>query len=319
MNYSVVIPTNRDFDSIRPLLESFACQTLLPSQIIILLDRNYIIEDYKHYAKKVEKIFYLFSIRLDIVNPLTDSNFVVGKWASYVRNYGTKKVISPYMIFIDDDNTFDEYFCDKLFENWSWNENKSIINHNSIIVPIQYDDKSTYVRQAVADSFNFALCRPHRLTTDLITHSDRYFKLFLSSSNCLAWSTNIFLKFPFIEDVPFVYEDLILTGQLSKSWVGIFCDTRSSVIHSHGQRAKLAELYINTPQRAYYKAKHRIIFVHTIWSMKELIIFYSIWLFWQLWWLVIHILLYAHPQHRFTLILSLIKGTIHGIKIVIRQ
>jgi hypothetical protein len=79
MNYSVVIPTNREFDSIRPLLESFACQTLLPSQIIILLDRNYIIEDYKHYVKKVEKIFYLFSIGLDIVNPLTDSNFIVGK------------------------------------------------------------------------------------------------------------------------------------------------------------------------------------------------------------------------------------------------
>jgi hypothetical protein len=153
------------------------------------------------------------------------------------------------------------------------------------------------------------------LTNRLINHTDRYCPLLLSSSNCLVWPTDVFSKFPFREDIPFVYEDLIMTGQMTKSGVSLLCDTRSSVIHAHWQRPKLAELYINTPQRAYYKAKHRIIFVHTIWSIKDLIVFYTLGLIWQLWWLWLHILMYASPKQRWSLLNALIRGTRDGIKV----
>lgn len=81
-----------------------------------------------------------------------------------------------------------------------------------------------------------------------------------------------------------------MTGQMSQSGVDIICDSWSSVIHSHGQRGVLAELYINTPTRAYYKSKHRILLVHAIGSLSDKILFYMIGLPGQTAWLVLHIL-----------------------------
>lgn len=87
------------------------------------------------------------------------------------------------MIFIDDDNTFDEYFTQKIFE---YKNNKNYSPERTLVVPVQYDDTTTFVRQAVADKFNFMLCRPRRVTNILLESSDRYYPLVLSSSNCLV-------------------------------------------------------------------------------------------------------------------------------------
>jgi hypothetical protein len=177
------------------------------------------------------------------------------------------------MIYIDDDNTFDEYFTQKIFE---YKNDKKYNPDYTLVVPVQYDDTTTFVRQAVADKFNFMLCRPRRVTNLLLESSDRYFPLSLSSSNCFVGSTSLFQQFPFDEQVPFVYEDLIMTGEMSQAGVDIVCDSWSSVIHSHGQRGVLSGLYINTPLRAYYKSKHRILLVHTIGSFWDKVLFYMI-------------------------------------------
>lgn len=172
------------------------------------------------------------------------------------------------MMFIDDDNTFSEDMLATIF-NYYTNDAA-----DTVIVPIQYDDDGVDVRACLADGFNFYLCRPHRLTTSLLDTTDRYVSITLASSNCLIGPTSVFEHFPFYDDVPFVYEDLIITGEMQQHGVRILCDTWSSVIHHHGKRSRLAELYIDTPRRAYYKAKHRIILVHTIGSWKEKIQFY---------------------------------------------
>ena len=41
-----------------------------------------------------------------------------------MRNYGRAHVTSEYMIFIDDDNTFDEDFAQKIFERWGDREKR---------------------------------------------------------------------------------------------------------------------------------------------------------------------------------------------------
>ena len=87
------------------------------------------------------------------------------------------------MIYIDDDNTFDEYFAQKIRE---YKKDKNYHPDTTLVVPVQYDDTSSYVRQAVADGFDFALCRPRWLTDTLLQSSDRYQSLTLASSNCLV-------------------------------------------------------------------------------------------------------------------------------------
>jgi hypothetical protein len=200
-----------------------------------------------------------------------------------------------------------EYVGDRSLSKSSWYD-------HLLIVPIQYDDTTTFVRQSVADHFNFMLCRPRWITRQLIDTEDRYYHICLSSSNCLIGSTTLFTQFPFDEAVPFVYEDLIMTWRMSHSWVRIMCDTWISVAHAHGHRTKLAQLYINTPLNAYYKAKHRILFVHTIGKTRDKILFYLIGLPGQTAWLVSHILRYAPPKHRYWLVIALMRGTKDGIR-----
>lgn len=55
-----------------------------------------------------------------------------------------------------------------------------------------------------------------------------------------------------------MYEDLIMTAQMVKGGVHIVCDTWLDIIHDHRDRPKLAQLYIDTPERAFYKIKHRM-------------------------------------------------------------
>lgn len=312
MKYSVVIPTNRSVDHTRPLLLSLVNQTLLPSQIVIVLDQYHTDEELTEYTHQVHLIFWIHkSIKITVIHPLVDARFKVWQWASYVRNYGRFAVISPYMMFVDDDNTCDEDFAQKIFE---YITDKNYSPDKTIVVPLQYDDTTTYVRAAVADDFSFVLCRPHRLTTSLLEKTDRYQHLMLSSSNCLVWATALFQQYPFDEHIPFVYEDLIMTWRMTKSWIRILCDTWSPVTHAHGNRPKLAELYINTPLRAYYKAKHRIFLIHTIWSRSDKLVFYTIGLRGQTAWLVFHIIRYASPLDWLKLIRALVVGTCSGIK-----
>ena len=319
MSYSVVIPTNRSFHHIEPLLVSLAQQTLIPWQLIIVLDRSIDIQELEEYAHRVKQLFLkLKKLQIDIISHHNDKKFHIGKWASYVRNYGRKKVIHPDMMFVDDDNVFDDDFAMKAFE---YRQKDSVVwfpKQWIIISPLQYDDTNSYVRQAVASRFDYMLCRPRRLTNELLEMSDRYQLLLLSSSNCLLGPTEVFQRFPFDETIPFVYEDLIMTGQMTKTWVKLYCDTWLPIIHAHGVRSRLATLYIHTPLRAYYKWKHRIILIHTIGSSRDIFLFYLVGLIWQTGWLVLHILLYAPFREWFGLIWGLLKGTLHGIRDMMR-
>jgi hypothetical protein len=213
-------------------------QTLLPSQIVIVYDVYLTQEEFDLYTHAVQHICSIVhGIHLNIIHPFTHPMFTIGKGASYLRNYGIQQVTSPDMMCIDDDNTFDEDFMQKIFE---YKKNKQHHPDQTLVVPLQYDDTTTFVRQAVADGFNFLLCRPKRLTDVMLQSSARYFPLTLSSSNCLIGATYLFKKFPFRETVPFVYEDLIMTGEMSQSGIHIVCDTWSPVVHAHGKRSILA-------------------------------------------------------------------------------
>jgi GT2 family glycosyltransferase len=266
----------------------------------------------RRYEKAVHALFGHLSVQIDIIHPFTTVDFKIGKGASYVRNYGITQVISSDMMCIDDDNSFDPDFTQKIFEYKK--------NHpdNTLIAPIQYDDTGTSIRKALANGFNFLLCRPTRVTDKLLSSTDRYFPLMLSSANCLVWSTRLLRRFPFDEEIPFVYEDIIMTGQMSQAGVSIYCDTWSAVIHAHGTRSVLAGLYINTPLRAYYKSKHRIILIHTIGSYRDKLQFYLIGLIGQTGWLWLHILRYAPVSERFPLSRALLRGIVSGIKSVFK-
>ena len=88
---------------------------------------------------------------------------------------------TEWMMFVDDDNVFGEDALQIVMDR----EDLTYDKNNTIIVPVQYDNDRSEIREAIADGFAFVMCRPRRLTHSLRESSDRYVDLTLSSSNCL--------------------------------------------------------------------------------------------------------------------------------------
>lgn len=57
MSYSVVIPTNRSFYHIQPLLQSLASQIFQPSQIVIVYDQYATVEEFEEYKDSIDTVF----------------------------------------------------------------------------------------------------------------------------------------------------------------------------------------------------------------------------------------------------------------------
>lgn len=134
MSYSFVIPSNRPYHAIEPLLLSISKQTAQATELIIVRDHDATLRERNEYKNQIEKAFAETTTKLTIVNPQSESNFQVGRGASYVRNYGRKKVETPSMIFVDDDNTFDADFAERLAQ-------QRRKHPDAIIVPTQYDEQ----------------------------------------------------------------------------------------------------------------------------------------------------------------------------------
>lgn len=407
IQYAVVIPTNRSFEAIQPLLFSLCQQTIQPSQIVIVYDKKVASRKGKEkdiqYSENIKK--YLsdlhFIWQVDIVDELSTSAFVPCQGASYVRNFGRSKVVFPYMMFVDDDNRLDSDACEKLFgywleerflpsqewhnctsssraakqvllgyrrgskNNWErflpeytlslaeqewqategwktiqelcWRQSKwkkweilkqvhslrETLQYDSkkasIVVPLQSHKDSKILIPCLAQSFNYLLCRPKWLPQGFLkSYLDRYCPLSFASSNCLVGPTDLFVQFPFDESIPFVYEDMILTGMMSQAWVEIVVDTAVTIHHDHAQRSKLAQMYIDTPQRAYYKAKHRIILVQRLGSLSDKLLFYLFGLWWHTLWLIGHILYYAKMREWMVLTRAIVRGTRDGCSVILR-
>lgn len=316
ISYAVVIPSNRTFEQILPLLSSLSKQTLPPDQIVVVWDHAATKSEFDVFCISVTITFAMIEwIRVDIVHPRTDKNFVIGKGASYVRNSWRRKVKTSSMVFVDDDNICPEDRAENLF---------GFITHqnhpeHTIVAPIQYDGQTTQVRYALAPSFSFVYCRPRRKGNYYLRHPERYHPLMLASSNCLAWPTALFAQYPFPEDIPFVYEDLVMMAKMYRGGVQILVDSRATITHNHHHKNKLSELYGDTPQRAYWKAKHRIILVHTLGTWWQKIIFYLTGFRGQIGWLVFHMIYHAPMSQWWKLFSALGKWTRDGIQYVINE
>ena len=57
MSYSVVIPTNRSFHHIEPLLQSLAREIFQPSQIVIVYDQYATAEEFDEYKDAIDAVF----------------------------------------------------------------------------------------------------------------------------------------------------------------------------------------------------------------------------------------------------------------------
>lgn len=79
MNFSFVIPSNRPYEAIEPLLLSIQKQLLPPQEVIIVRDRQATLDERNIYHKRIEDLFVGMNFKLHIISDHNDKDFSVGK------------------------------------------------------------------------------------------------------------------------------------------------------------------------------------------------------------------------------------------------
>lgn len=306
LQYSTVTPTNRSFEDIRGLLFSLSQQTILPKKIIVLYDKKISVKEQANIKTQCMQYKTIVD-RIVFVTEHTDTNFTVWKGASRLRNYGFSLVNTPLVLAVDDDNEFDIDFCEKLlscyetcFDNKDW-----------ILQPLEEYRKSGKLRFTGYSWFS-----PFRVRPKKITYNATITKPYISPiapSNCFLGATKLFLKYPFVEKLKFVYEDFLFFAVLSKHGYPVHICPSVRTHHMMSPRTKLQNLYIDTPERAFQKMRNKSILMKEIASPLDLLIYYSFG-----WWLQsgrsgLHVLIFASRRKKLPLCRAIIRGSVVGL------
>ena len=91
--YSIIIPSLGRINYLNQLLQSIYNQTLLPEEIIILLDKNELCEDVAKFIYKKNNCHIIFCKNLNL---------------SQKRNYGVEMAKTKLILYSDDDDIWDK-------------------------------------------------------------------------------------------------------------------------------------------------------------------------------------------------------------------
>lgn len=276
MSYSVVIPTNRPIAALLPTLQSLQEQTLAAKEIVIVYDKILTQHDYDTIVLVLHQNLQQGMLhRIMLITNMT-YDFQVENGVSYNRNIGVAHTTAEYILCIDDDNTVNSDFMQRLITLEYKAEQK--YKKPVLIVPTEYH-KNT-IRSRGYSGFSYLFGVP------IFYHEEKWFQigddyvwqLQFSSSNCLFGHRDIFITHTFDEKLSFVYEDFAMTASVYRHGIPVL--VAHSIIVNHHMRAKtpLEDSYIATPVHAYQKAKNRVAFVRILGNKYQKFIYMFIWL-----------------------------------------
>ena len=173
-----------------------------------------------------------------------------------------------------------------------------------------------YRRSGVLRFTGYSGFSPFRVRPQKIVYNPDITKPYISPlapSNCFLGATKLFLRYPFVDKLSFVYEDFLFFGILSKHGYPVYMCPSVRTHHMMSPRTKLQNLYIDTPERAFQKMRNKSILMKTIGSSRDLLIYYSLG-----WWLQsgrsgLHIVVFAPRKDKLPLCRAIVHGSIVGL------
>lgn len=276
MSYSVVIPTNRPIAALLPTLQSLQEQTIAAKQIIIVYDKILTQHDYDNILSVLHQNLQQGMLhRITVITNITH-DFQVENGVSYNRNIGISYTKSDYILCIDDDNTVNSDFIQRLLQ-LTWRAEQKYAKH-TLLVPTEYHKNTIRSRGYSWFSYLFGVPISYHEEQSFQLGDDYVGQLQFASSNCLFGHRDIFLTHPFDEKLSFVYEDFAMTASVYRSGIPIL--VAHSIIVNHHMRSKtpLEDSYIATPIHAYQKAKNRIAFVRILGNAFQKLLYMLVWL-----------------------------------------
>jgi len=298
MKYSIVIPTRRTAKQFLPLLKSISIQTFSPEKIIIVLDNKYDKDSFNLIKKEVKKeIPETVFAKIQFVSN-ANSFFVPNKWASYVRNYGFALVNTPYLMSIDDDNTFEADFTEKFIKTQKAIKQKYW--EEVILIPSEiYEWRvrsrgytkfihrlwiQRWLKIFDTKTKNWIISKIYSVIygfqkRDIIEiERNQLFPIKFSSANCFFWPSNVFQSVPFDERMKFVYEDFDVTRRYTRNWNKMYVILNNFTNHNMRKKTALQNTYLSTVEDAYQKSRNRILLVKNSSRSLEKFDYFCCWL-----------------------------------------
>jgi hypothetical protein len=240
----------------------------------------------------VKKIIFISNINTD---------FQTWKWASFTRNYWINNAKNEFIYFFDDDNIFNEDFLEKTID--IYNKRNHEFKKDFLLSPVIIYRETNIIQNAWFINFNYWLSKP-------IKNINKSMQVKMIWANSFFWKTEFLKKNTFDEKIPFVYEDLDWSYNITKKWDKIFVDQDLKINHMDRDKHFLEHAYMGDSNSSYLKAKNRILFIKKNWNSIEIFQALFVWIRIQNIWLTLKILIYWKTLNRYEIIKKLWQWTI---------
>lgn len=159
MSYSVVIPTNRPIAALLPTLQSLQEQTIAAKQIIIVYDKILTQHDYDAIVSVLHQNLQQGMLQRIILITNITHDFQIENGVSYNRNMGISQTTADYILCIDDDNTVNSDFIQRLLQLARRAEQK--YHKHTLLVPTEYHKNTIRSRGYTGFSYLFGVPIPY--------------------------------------------------------------------------------------------------------------------------------------------------------------
>ena len=314
MRVSVVFATRaneQSFPHLERILWALNQQIFQDFKVLIVCDKKFSEKEYSDFLSFIQGLSLDVLEKTEIFTHLNADFNEHHTWgASYVRNYGLKKVDTELVQLFDDDNGFDEWYLQRAVEYYD--DFRRQQQTEIVITPtLMYRDTSHIQNQGFS-SFCYWQSRP---VLHLLKSDEKYGNIQMFSWNGLLGNTKFFQSVLYDEDIAWIAEDLDFTLSLHEQEVKLFSFVDLIVRHYERDKKRLEESWIGSQKQAHQKARNRFLFVYKHGTTCDKTVFWCIGLPGCLVWLSLKALRLG-KKDSFWIIKGLFQGCREGWKVV---
>lgn len=286
MDFDVIIPSRGNVANLKRILTCISEQTLQPANCILIINGALI--DLEALKEDVVSEFPKFFSRTLLWKFISiDSN--ASDNVSYARNIGRSLASSQLLYFLDDDNFFDSKFFWRTLQEYEKFSNAC--QDKILYSPMIMWRDTDRIQSRGIKAFHFSLWWPEPVVFDgwknlvvrifrpffrkapFYRECEYYTRVAAIGGNSLFAETNIFERFPFDEQMWFVFEDLDFAYRVTKSGMPLYVSKSNRIYHMEREKTRLEKSFLATPKSSYQKARNRVLFVRKNASLLKKILF----------------------------------------------
>ncbi len=272
LTFDLLIPSHGWIYPIMHLITSLSDQKVLPTRVVVLVWKECLVVEVQEFATMIHAVVDPLGIEL-IIQHAYYSDHEQGRGVGYDRWFLINQAKSEYLCTIDEDNVLGPWQLDAWIAGYF-----SVIEtlgHEAIVSPTIMREGTIQSQWITAFSYLFP-----KYTYARCANKPRH-EVKMIWANSLFWRTEVFQSIQF--DPLFVgsYEDIDFSSRVVQAGYAVVVLRDVQIDHRESKKTFLGELFLGTPQSAYYRSKNRILRIRKTATLWQKIQYFGCWLWVQ--------------------------------------